>query len=93
MGYGGVVEEQIAASEALAGVGSAWRLLVLNKSKVPFNCLAVAELRDLIKQMHVIKKYVGHTLSILIRWTRLPAKPSLPPSRPQSNLGACLNPP
>ena len=59
-----VVEEQIAASEAMGLIRVAWRLLVLNKCLSLWLCegLSVAEPFDLIKQIDVINKYLGHAL-------------------------------
>ena len=60
-----VVEEQIAASEAMGLIRVAWRLLVLNKCLSLWLCcvcLSVAEPFNLIKQIDVINKSLGHPL-------------------------------
>ena len=59
-----VVEEQIAASEAMGLIRVAWRLLVLNKCLSLWLCagLSVAEPFDLIKQVDTINKHLGQVL-------------------------------
>ena len=61
VGYGVVVEEQIAASEAMGLIRVAWRLLVLNKClSLWLCCVSVAEPFNLIKQIDMINKCLGH---------------------------------